>query len=93
VLRFPDALANPYLAFGAMSRVMGEAIRGGPASEIAPEEPRPRDDEELFRSTLAPFAQRRLTGTTTERLAACRDLTVERSPLILENGRPWRAGA
>ena len=72
--------------------------------EVAPEEIinamayvaaeyRPRDDEELFRSTLSLFGQRRLTGMTTERLEACRDLAVERSRLIFEDGRPWRAGA
>jgi hypothetical protein len=75
-----------------------------PLSEVAPEEiinamaaaaadQYCANDEALFRATLATFGQRRLTGPTTARLEACRDLAVSRSRLIRTERGAWRAGA
>lgn len=51
------------------------------------------DDEGLFRATLAVFGQRRLTGPTTARLDACRDLAIQRSRLVRTASGAWRPAA
>lgn len=74
-----------------------------PLSDIAPEEivnamaavcarTPIRDDEQLFRETLAVFGQKRLTGPSQARLARCRDLGLSASRLTKDGDR-YRAGA
>lgn len=46
-----------------------------------------RDDEQLFRETLAVFGQRRLTGTSRTRLETCRDRALSHGRLVDDGGR------
>ncbi|MEV4419504.1 DUF4011 domain-containing protein [Patulibacter sp. NPDC049589] len=74
-----------------------------PLSDIAPEEivnamaavcarSPIRDDEQLFRETLAVFGQKRLTTTSQSRLERCRDLGLSTSRLMHDGDR-FRPGA
>lgn len=74
-----------------------------PLTEVAPEEivnamvhsasgRRCSDEEQLFRATLEIFGQRRLTGPTSARLAACLELGVRNSRLLRAPDGSWYSG-